>query len=79
MNTYNIKVINIADLRDAVNYQYRLNLSSTDVALALGKDGWTDGIHDIYFGPDIGFLLDETYSYLRDTFPNEENIWVNFG
>lgn len=81
MTIYSVNMIDATDLRDAINIQYDCNASCMDIALALGKDSWVEGAHEIYFGPDRGLTLDLEnciITYLRDILPSEESVFINF-
>lgn len=78
-----VKMIKLSDLRDAVNTQYGLEVDSSDIILALGKDTWCHGAYEIYIGPDRE-LSDEdpldicVFTYLRDILPYDEWIFIDF-
>lgn len=76
-----VKMIGVSDLRQAINFQYDIDASDIDIALAFGKDSRIEGAHLIYFGPDLDSALDLEnclITYLRDTLPDDESIYINF-
>lgn len=78
---HNIKMIHVSDLQTAINIQYDLEATREDIALALDKNSWIEGAHEIYIGPDLGLTLDLEnciIAYLRDILPNDEYIYINF-
>lgn len=82
MNIYSVNMIDVADLRDAINIQYDCRASCMDISLALGAGSYPRGARQIYFGPDYifstNFLEHCIITYLQNTLPNEENVFVNF-
>lgn len=74
-------MIDVTDLRNAINIQYDCNASYNDIAYALDKDTRVAGAHPIYFGLDrdcTTILENCIITYLRDIFPNEECVYLNF-
>lgn len=90
MEIYNINMINYFEFISNVLNQFDLfnQYNIDDGKLSFGFDNWEYGIREIYFGEDID--LDDPewendplgkcmITYLRDLFPHDEVIYINFG
>lgn len=85
MITHTVDVVYYSELCAAVERQYNLDFNPDAGKLALGVCTWEDTIRLVGFGENyIDLDLEEDLdkcmiTYLRDAFPEEEEVYIHFG
>lgn len=85
MIVHNVKMISASDLHEAISARhcekYNIEFSYEQIISVFDKDFWTDGAYLIYFGPDLELETEMekiVYDFLRESFPEEEFIYIDF-